>query len=509
MQNEVMVGQTVDGLPLQPRLTPALWTENDTHFLADPHGVELLAKPSGTEIQDNKILFPKSRFPTLDAARAALGVLYPALAFADANPDGTFNLRNVELFSTGVWNGHKYSREDLDEMVRAYQEIGAQMRPYIKLGHDDAKKYQHDNNLPAIGWIGNMRREGEKLLCDLKHLPEPVYRSVERKGYRTKSPEIYWDLRWHNGQLYPRAIRAVALLGAQMPANPSLSDLYMYSEQDGVQGDLHVYEEEGVDTRLEDSLHLVAAAYGLLPSDVQTLLKYAREPEALANTVSGVLQGWNDLDMPEELKGKPLAEMFWRATQAVDRQVNGLRGIFQQQPPLDMQPPEATDPLGAPKTDEERRRFQRAFSGESTGGLPTLIEAFKGTLRQWRRPSGTVERPLSADYGEVMYTLAPDGDAWDVFVGPDEGFKEAFILTINTPRETEEKILLGFTDQYDAWACAYHHYGVYAAELRRVSLEDLKAALLRTKGLSLYSRVEDVRVSRQARERLQKYQRSM
>ena len=77
-------------------------------------------------------------FPTQEHARASLARLYPSLAHADANPDGTYNIYGVDVFSAGKWNGDVYTTADLDDMCQADQEIGGQ------LNVADLKKWLRD-----------------------------------------------------------------------------------------------------------------------------------------------------------------------------------------------------------------------------------------------------------------------------------------------------------------------------------------------------------------------------
>lgn len=115
----------------------------------------------------------------------------------------------VEIFRTGKWNGDDYSTQDLDAMVAAASTVG--FTPPIKAGHEDA------GGKPALGWVENLRRVGSTLVADLVALPKKVYDAIKRRSYDRVSAEIYWDLE-RNGQTFPRVLKALALLGAEIPA---------------------------------------------------------------------------------------------------------------------------------------------------------------------------------------------------------------------------------------------------------------------------------------------------
>jgi hypothetical protein len=117
-------------------------------------------------------------------------------------------LTGVEIFQAGKWNGDDYTIEDLDRMVEAAQQVG--FTPPLKAGHADEGQ-------PALGWVENLRRVGSKLLADLVGLPARVYEAIRERRYDRVSAEIYWNLE-RNGKKFPRALKALALLGAQIPA---------------------------------------------------------------------------------------------------------------------------------------------------------------------------------------------------------------------------------------------------------------------------------------------------
>lgn len=252
MQVPVAVGSAPVGrTPLPPRVKPAQWGEDGDHWTAETPGVALMALPDGAESRGGRVYFPKSRYPDQQSARAALGGLYPGLKDAAANPDGTYNLYNAELFTEGKWNGDTYTPDDIREIVRAYAEVGHIMKPWGKLGHDDAQTYAESAGLPRAGNITNLSANVEPhpdtgtprmvLRGDIRDIPPGLFDAISQKGYTVRSPEIYWNYAAANGKTYPRALRAVALLGAEMPGNPTMSELYRtYRASDG---EVRVYSE--------------------------------------------------------------------------------------------------------------------------------------------------------------------------------------------------------------------------------------------------------------------------
>ena len=120
-----------------------------------------------------------------------------------------YRLTGVTIFRAGKWNGDTYTERDLDEIVGAFNQVG--FRPPLKLGHGD------ELDAPAYGWVDAVRRVGATLVADLVDLPKRVFEAIRDRRYDSLSAEIFWNVT-RNGQKFKRALKAVALLGAQTPA---------------------------------------------------------------------------------------------------------------------------------------------------------------------------------------------------------------------------------------------------------------------------------------------------
>src|SRR3990167_7077120 len=142
----------------------------------------------------------------------------------------TVDIPGVEIFAVGTHNGQKYTDADLDEIVRAFQELrnggNGGYSPPIKLDHNDGQPIFDDvpDGGPAFGWVDNLRRVGEKLVADFRAVPAKLKELIDAGAYRGRSAEIWWNLEV-DGKKYARALKAVALLGVNMPAVRSLKDI--------------------------------------------------------------------------------------------------------------------------------------------------------------------------------------------------------------------------------------------------------------------------------------------
>ena len=133
----------------------------------------------------------------------------------------TFNLNGVEIFSTGIRNGVRYSKEDLDNMVSNFDDVG--FEPPVKIGHNEEQPELKDGQ-PALGYVDKIYTVGSKLLADFKELPKKVYEAIKRGNYKRVSSEIYWNYR-ADDKSFNRVLKAVALLGAEIPAVTNLDSI--------------------------------------------------------------------------------------------------------------------------------------------------------------------------------------------------------------------------------------------------------------------------------------------
>ena len=148
----------------------------------------------------------------------------------------TKEIKGVEIFATGRWNGQTFNEADLDEMARAFEETGAQIVPPLKLGHDKVQDLAQKAGMPSIGWATRVYRQGSKLLADFSNMPAKVYELVKAGAYRKVSIEL-WRNMAVGKKVYPMMLKAVSLLGADTPAVQTLDDIIaLYSAAGTAEG---------------------------------------------------------------------------------------------------------------------------------------------------------------------------------------------------------------------------------------------------------------------------------
>ena len=140
-------------------------------------------------------------------------------------------IKGVEIFAEGTWNGHNITADHLANIEAAFHSTKGKVLPHLKLGHDDNQEFLQKDGLPAAGWINNVYREGRKLLADFVDIPDKVAELIKKKAYRKVSSEIYHGLAI-DGQTFPDMLGAVSLLGSDLPAVTCLDDMLALYGQD-------------------------------------------------------------------------------------------------------------------------------------------------------------------------------------------------------------------------------------------------------------------------------------
>lgn len=134
------------------------------------------------------------------------------------------DLKGVEIFGEGVWNGNVITSDVLKNIVTAFDATNGFIKPVLKLGHNEEQTLLQKDGFPAAGWVSNVYIRGKKLIADFVDIPEKIYELIKRKAYRKVSVEIFNGYRF-DGRSYPNLLGAVALLGADTPAVMTLSDI--------------------------------------------------------------------------------------------------------------------------------------------------------------------------------------------------------------------------------------------------------------------------------------------
>jgi hypothetical protein len=141
-------------------------------------------------------------------------------------------LEYVPIFKAGNWQGMDFTIDDLQEIVdNTNALIKANIHePPLKLGHNDNQKFV--DGLPAIGWVAGLKLIGDQIFANFVNVPKKVVDAIRRRNYSKISSEIYLEFIHPNTQKnIGKVLRAVALLGADIPEVKGLGDIEkLYSE---------------------------------------------------------------------------------------------------------------------------------------------------------------------------------------------------------------------------------------------------------------------------------------
>lgn len=124
-------------------------------------------------------------------------------------------IKRVQLFKVGTHNGEEFTLKDLQLMANSFPKVGYQVP--IKFGHVE------EPGMPAFGWVTNLYVEGDFLYGDFE-VQSFVYDQVKATLYDSLSIEMYYDIA-RDGVVYEKALKAVALLGAETPGCAGIAPL--------------------------------------------------------------------------------------------------------------------------------------------------------------------------------------------------------------------------------------------------------------------------------------------
>lgn len=138
-------------------------------------------------------------------------------------------LKDIEIFSTGIHKGIKFVEKDLDEIVRNFYELKEFIKPVLKIAHKN--KMHKEDGQPSLGWGNELKRIGSKLIASFTDVPEIVKKAIDKKLYKRVSSEIYDSLNI-GGKKYKRVLSGVGILGADIPAVKNLKDIEVFFADD-------------------------------------------------------------------------------------------------------------------------------------------------------------------------------------------------------------------------------------------------------------------------------------
>lgn len=157
----------------------------------------------------------------------------------------------MEIFRVGTHNGDKYKLEDLEEIASNFHKLKDELRPKLKITHRENQESL--GGLASYGDIVDVYiREtgGEKrLFARVSNTPKEVLDFIKERRFPERSIEIYPEFKLGTNEespTYRNVLKAVALLGHEMPAVPGMAAIKLEEclECQGTSCFVQKFEEE-------------------------------------------------------------------------------------------------------------------------------------------------------------------------------------------------------------------------------------------------------------------------
>jgi len=160
------------------------------------------------------------------------------------------NIRRMEIFKTGKWNGHTFEEKDILEMEQNFKNLEGDLRPKLKITHRDEQE-----TLAGLSSYGDVisiytdRVGGRlKLFADVDDVPLKVAEWIRDGRFKERSIELLWRYVVDDKE-YKKVITAVALLGHEIPAVAGMEPIKLQKEDN----ELNTKELVGVAFTLDEN----------------------------------------------------------------------------------------------------------------------------------------------------------------------------------------------------------------------------------------------------------------
>lgn len=171
----------------------------------------------------------------------------PQTAEANLDTEADKELNGVEIFRAGTYHLSKadgtkevlnYSEADVEQIAENANALLAAKKhePPYKLGHDDDQMLAKMAGHPSIGWVKRVVARGGRLFADFKQVPAAIASAIEKGRYKYISSEIYDPKQTAEnfGDFVKGfSLRAVALLGADVPVVKGMNPVMLFSRGEG------------------------------------------------------------------------------------------------------------------------------------------------------------------------------------------------------------------------------------------------------------------------------------
>jgi len=153
----------------------------------------------------------------------------------------TYEIPNVEIFSTGQHHGFGFDETVLRQMVADTNSLVGR-EPFVRVGHEGDGGGEDTH--PRVGLLRNIRFHAGKVLADFVNVPARIMEAIRAGAIPKRSVELVRDFRDKSGEVLPWVIDCVALLGAAHPEVKDLQDIEtVYAKEQRESGRLVAFSE--------------------------------------------------------------------------------------------------------------------------------------------------------------------------------------------------------------------------------------------------------------------------
>jgi hypothetical protein len=168
------------------------------------------------------------------------------------------NIRGMEIFRVGTWNGRKFEEEDVKRMASNFKDLKDQLIPKLKITHRE--KQETLAGLASFGDIVDIvareERGSLRLFADIDFVPKKVAEWIRDRRFAERSIELRYGFKIEE-KIYKDVITAVSLLGHEIPAVAGMSPIKLSKEDNELNTQelvgIHYSLDEGEEMEFEDS----------------------------------------------------------------------------------------------------------------------------------------------------------------------------------------------------------------------------------------------------------------
>jgi len=327
----------------------------------------------------------------------------------------------AEILRIGTWNGIKITPEHIASAVRNFSSPVP-----LKFGHN--KKQKITDGLPALGWVTKVWESNGVLMAQLSDVPSIVFNAIKAKLYRSVS--IEGSISKSKGL----ALKALALIGAELPAVETLQDLQTFLAKSNIDNskawskELVIFSIQSINLG-EDRMTLEELTTQL----AELKVKFSAQEQASkvkADADAGTIKTLQD-KINSSAKEKTALE-FTRKKEEVTADLESLT-------------------KSQVITPAQRDKFIAEFTPETSDRVMFALDVIKDGVSKELLPKGSTARSKSKQDCEED-TLAPDASVHAKAVAFAAENKSTYSEAVNVVLSLNPKLARAYADQNDQGA---------------------------------------------------------